>query len=557
MRASSRFRRSVPWIAFLALLASLVTTGPAPGQQKTCTLRYVENGPVTRVFPYSVLGTIVDRRVWDLLYEPLNRRTTGETFQSVILDLHEARPEENGMVWVFPLRETKWHNGDPVTPDDIVRTFTELKRLAGEGLRGWTQEVIDLPKISEMSASGGDLRVRYTRAKTRESAQQSLHNFYIVPWKQHPNLDRLYGGRLNDFVYNDNAPRRGGVIGNGRWEAAPGAISSAGEITLLATDQFPGGRSPIDEIQGMYQPLVSERANMFRDGNVNVVLEIPFSQLNQLRTAIPEAQEIVHEANTFTSIIVSNRHPGLKDPRVREALVYAINRKEILQAMHSGRGYLLDAPFPPDTPCFSRAVQEHLREHSPERAKELLRAAGYKQNPNKRMIWAQGTIELDHLEFLLPSTIQGAEDQDVVNRVINSWEKNLGLRVELVERPPEEVRNLMDKGSYDFFLETQTVGSAWDVSMILLTNVPGQDANRHYLCSPQVERLLLEYRDSLGGDDRRQEEIGHQLHEAIAGSCDRIYLWSLERFGIFNPNEIEFAKSGTTLFENPALWRCR
>ena len=90
----------------------------------------------------------------------------------------------------------------------------------------------------------------------------------------------------------------------------------------------------------------------------------------------------------------------------------------------------------------------------------------------------------------------------------------------------------------------------------LSRDVPGRRENAFLICHPEVQHLLDEYEKVIGVDDLRQSEVGHQLHAAIAKHCDRIYLWALIRKGVFNSSEIEFNSFGTTLFENPDLWKC-
>lgn len=546
-----RNRRLVPVIG-LVLMLSAGVGHPAAGQTGACSLIYVENGPIGRVFPYNPLATSAERRAVDLLFEPLVRKTTGGT-KSLLLDLSGARASTDGTEWTFPLKSTTWHSERPVTADQIVKTYQELRRLYDSGYQEWTYELTSFPQIAEMRSSEGSLVVRYTKVTDASMAQESLCNFFVIPWDDIPKLCTAYQCHLNEYVPLGTEPRQG-LTGNGRWASARGTkgmIGADGTIALASFDDFPGGVSSIAEIQSRVQPLQNQRANMFRNGLANVVLEMPILLLSQVLSQVPGAQEIVHEMNSFTSIQISTRSPALQDERVREAMVFALNRKAMLDALYDGKGYVLDAPFPPETRCWNRSVTP--RDYSPERARKLLTDAGFKGSPEAG--WRKGSVTLDDLVFLIERSVQGAEDQAVMKRVIDQLGE-LGIHVTSDEVIPADLQSRLENGDYDFYLDTRTVGNAWNVEPILSSTFPGRKENAHLFCSPEVKQALDKYQPTIGVDDILQSEVGHTLHEAIATHCDRIYLWALIRKGVFNSSEIEFEKFGTYLFANPGLWKC-
>lgn len=160
------------------------------------------------------------------------------------------------------------------------------------------------------------------------------------------------------------------------------------------------------------------------------------------------------------------------------------------------------------------------------------------------------------MEFLIESTVQGAEDQTVVKRVIDQLGE-MGIHVNLAEVIPADLPSRLENGAYDFYLDTRTVGNAWNVEPILSSTFRGREENAHLFCHPDVRGALGDYYQAMiGGDIVHQSEVGQRLHEVIASHADRVYLWALIRKGVFNSTDIEFEPFGTTLFENPGLWKC-
>ncbi len=538
--------------AVAAILGICLAARPH-AQEATCELRYVEKYPITRVFPYYPGATGTERRVVDLLFEPLARKTTGGTCASDILDLQGATANADGTVWTFPLKSIKWHSGRALTSTDVERTFEELRRLEQNTQSAWSQELVYFRHIARMQAAGQSLAVHYKRPMTAEDACFTLEYFYVLPWDDLPRLTSLYHGHLNEYV-PDATELTESLTGNGRWmrPAGLGMISDAYEIALVAYPDYSTGESPIQEVHGRFQPIPGERARYFTQGEVNVIIEVPPSLRSDVRN-VPGAQEIIHERNSFTLVNISKRNPALADRRVREALILAVNRAEILEAQYGGSGDIIEAPYPPETICWNPNVLP--RKYDPPRAVELLREAGFKGSPESG--WSRDDCgPLSNLEFLLEHSLSGDEDQVVVNSIVNDLNR-VGIVVRVRSEEPAQVARKLRNGEYDFHLRTIQVSRAWNVARALSDEYPENPENKHLMCSsPRVKELFRQYQDVLD-DPIRMADLGQMLHEEIYRACDHIYLWSLKSYGIYRSDDVIFTVCGTTLFEAPGVWGCR
>ncbi len=70
--------------------------------------------------------------------------------------------------------------------------------------------------------------------------------------------------------------------------------------------------------------------------------------------------------------------PHLQDKRVRRALLYAIDRRRITEELREGLGDLTAQPWPKSSPAFDPALESELYE--PDRARALLDEAGWTQD---------------------------------------------------------------------------------------------------------------------------------------------------------------------------------
>lgn len=527
-------------------LSVAVPAVAAPGQ---CELTYAETRPLTRIFPYDPGATVAERRALDLLFEPLVRQTSDGLMRSLMLSISDATGTPDKKTWTFPMKKQSWHSHTPVTPEQVVTTFRELKRLVSIEKREWVSELHRFDDIASMDAAMSAIRVTFTEPQTAESAARHLLNFYVIPTHDLPKLQPSYNGHIDDYLLREDLS--GGVDGNGMWAPISGALNAAGEIPGLDRfDGLPGNTTPIASVASRVSVIPSERTRLFLNGDVDLLLHLP--PLHEaMAKRVPGATDFDYDQNSFTSVVISTRHPALQDPKVREAMIYAIDRLAILEARYGENGGdILDAPFPPVSIAFNQRI--HPRPFDKNRAVALLREAGFSGSPETG--WRRGAVELDRLEFLLEESLDGAEDQEI-ERAIEDDLREIGITVRAFSVPPADVRTNLDSGNYDLYLTTITVGQAWDVRYELWNGSGCKPMNQHVYCSEDVKALLNQYRQ-VQFDELQAGEVGKRLHSAIYQSCDRIYLWSLKSKGVFNSRRVLFQKQGPYLFEAPYLWGC-
>lgn len=68
--------------------------------------------------------------------------------------------------------------------------------------------------------------------------------------------------------------------------------------------------------------------------------------------------------------------PALREPKVRQALNYALDRTTMLDKIRQGRGEVTDQVFGPETKGYDKSLDTHYP-HDPAKAKTLLAEAGY------------------------------------------------------------------------------------------------------------------------------------------------------------------------------------
>lgn len=151
-----------------------------------------------------------------------------------------------------------------------------------------------------------------------------------------------------------------------------------------AKDEF-GNKLPfLAGINMTYAKDKRSELKSFRNQEIDLVLEIPSEEVDNILGSLQEAQDgktVKHKVDSKPSFSVSflamsEKFDQFKDIRVRQAFYYAINRDELVDIGIQGDGYPVEFGFIPATPFYPAARVKGVV-FNVSKAKTLLAAAGF------------------------------------------------------------------------------------------------------------------------------------------------------------------------------------
>ncbi|EOU1700936.1 peptide ABC transporter [Clostridium perfringens] len=195
----------------------------------------------------------------------------------------------------------------------------------------------------------------------------------------------------------------------------------------------------------------------------------------------------------------------VKDPKVRQALLYGLNREGFMQSYYQGYGQVYNSHILPTSWAYNPDVPKY--EYNPEKAKELLDEAGWKDT-NGNGVRDKDGVELE-LQWL---TYTGSKYVDALIPIVQqSWEQ-IGVKV-----TPElmEFGTMMDKVNnreYDIF------NGAWNLSIdpdpsgifAISQDVPGGFNNIGWR-NEEADKLLKEGKGTTNQEERKKAYAEWQL----------------------------------------------
>jgi peptide/nickel transport system substrate-binding protein len=145
-------------------------------------------------------------------------------------------------------------------------------------------------------------------------------------------------------------------------------------------DGLAGNRTPrVDRLRMMVVPDVTASIQAFNAGEIDVLPNLAPGVIADVRNRAGVAMK-PQQMLGWTVLLLQTQDPLLKDVRVRQAIAHALDRAQIARIATGGRGRA-NASAVATGSMWHTAAHDRFPAYDRERAKSLLRAAGYRGQP--------------------------------------------------------------------------------------------------------------------------------------------------------------------------------
>lgn len=287
--------------------------------------------------------------------------------------LAESFTQIDDLTWEFKLREgVKFHDGTSCNATAVKLHFDRLITLSSP--RQISVAMIDSVEVVDEYTVKMHLKYAYI---------DFLHEMASETGVASPTAVEKWG---EDFGVHP--------VGTGPFKFVEWIHGD--HITLEAFEDHWSGRPHLDKVIIKLFPEASVRLMQLETGE-GYLTDIECEQ-----TGIAEAMSNVElhvGAPVTRRMIVLNQYPqgpeALKDVRVRQAINYAINRKEIMDTLYQGYGVVGIGPLYPGVYQYNPDLKGYPDEGNLTKARQLLEEAGYSDGLKLKILGRAGTIEED------------------------------------------------------------------------------------------------------------------------------------------------------------------
>lgn len=263
----------------------------------------------------------------------------------------------DGTVWTFKLRQgVKFHNGAPMTADDVVYTFQQHSnpKNAANALSTFAG-VLNPEGVVKVDSS--------TVAFHLESA---VGNFpYII---SSDNYNMIIVPKGTDFSSWQKT-----FIGTGAFKMQ--SYTQNVSASFVANPDYWGGAPHLDSTTFNFYTSQSPQILALEGGTVDVIDLFVASGAEELLHN-PSYQIIKVKASSHRELSMRNDQAPFTDSRVRQAIALSLDRPGMVQALLFGTGEVAnDSPFAPKYAFTDTSVPQRVQDLT--KAKQLLAAAGH------------------------------------------------------------------------------------------------------------------------------------------------------------------------------------
>lgn len=349
--------------------------GEAADSEYKDTLVFAMNTDVQSMDP-QIQNDTTSEQVVKMLYNTLLKFEDDGT---VVGDLAESwSVSEDKLTWTFNLKQgVKFHNGKELTSADVKATFDRALNAEAGGLR--TTEIIKMFTAVEAPDP-------YTVTITTDGPYGPMESLMCNMSLGIMDADYIekYGLDLGTSVEGENGTGPFKVVS---WERDQ-------EIVVERFDDYFGTPAKLQTVVYTVIPEAASRVIALETGEVDVIDKPTDEDLARLEADTENFTVLRKPTISQRLFRFGCNDPIISNTKVRQAIVYAIDRQAIIDALFTGSAYPSTAPLAPVTFGYSNLgeIEQDL-----ELAKSLLAEAGYPDGFDTKIVTTeryQNGIEL-------------------------------------------------------------------------------------------------------------------------------------------------------------------
>ena len=412
----------------LVIVAVLLFSTQSPGVGNVIQSEPEQGGVYTeglvgspgRFNPLLDWNNQADRDVNRLIFSGLIRFDEHGLPQADLAESWASTPE--GTIYNFKIRDTAlWHDGTPVTSDDVIFTIDMMKSAGSL----YPQDIKDL----------------WGRIQVDQLNDKNLK--FTLPEPFVPFLDYLTFGIVPKHLLDSVAPEQMESaefnlkpIGTGPYKFDRLLVENGKIVGIVLTVFEHFYRSPafIEQVVFRYYPSSAEALDAYQQGDVFAVSRIG---TDVLETALEEPNLNLYTSRLpqigFVLFNLNNSETAfLQNSKVRHALMLGLNRQYLVNRFLHGQAILADGPILPNSWAHYDGIERY--DYDPDAAINLLKSEGY-------VIPAEGGEVRAKEGVSLTFTMLHPDDElhtQIAQKIQADWAQ-IGVRLNLQPQPYDQL----------------------------------------------------------------------------------------------------------------------
>ena len=440
-----------------------------------------------------------------------------------VLDLAETCSiSEDGLVYTFILRENaKFHDGKPVTAQDVKWS---IERAADPDTLSHTAETYlgDIVGVTDKLEGTVDeiSGVKVVDDRTVEFTIDAPKSYFLAKLT-YPTAYVVDQEQVNDDGTWLEEPN-----GTGPFKLATYEIGEL--IVLERNENYHLGPPHIESVQ----MILSGGSAMIMYENDEIHLTgVGLDDLPRLLDPNDPLNPQLHRSPQDFDVFyigLNVAEPPFDDPKVRQALNYAIDLQSIAEDVLDGRVSPATGVIPPGFPSYTENLRSY--QFNPDLARELMQDSTYAD--------ALASGDFPRITLTISGSF-GATVPTYLEVILEQWRQELGIEVDIQQTEWATFLQDVNDKKYQMF----SLGWIADYPdpqnfLDVLLHSDSQSNHTNY-SNPEVDRLLEEARTER--DRTRRFELYNQVEQMIIDDAPWVWTWfSGEGFALIKPEVSDY-----------------
>lgn len=252
----------------------------------------------------------------------------------------------DGLTYTFTLRDgVVFHNGAPCTMDDVLYSFETCAATSV-----YSNVVAALSNVVETAVEGNV--ISFTLAEPNSDFLSAVSSVYILP---------------KDYADQATQP-----VGTGPFKYVSRSVQE--NLILEKHEAYYGEGAKLDRVTYKIYEDSTALFNALDSGALDLVAHLTMDQVNNLSNGYTVLEGTM---NLVQAIYLNNAVAPFDNVLVRQALCYAVDVDAMLNLTADGHGTKVGSSMYPAFGKYFDAALADAYPHDPDKAKELLKEAGY------------------------------------------------------------------------------------------------------------------------------------------------------------------------------------
>ena len=388
------------------------------------------NTPTTLHPLYNVPENV--RQALFLIFSPLINIEENGTISSNIAKSWMVNETETAVT--ITLRDdVKFHDGQSLTTEDVIFTLQQIQQIPTSPYKGTVENIASMEAIDTHT-----LKIVYKQAFS--GILQTLF-FPVMP--------------KHIYSVTDQSTVAMKPVGSGPYVFQ--GFTTSKKMSLTANNNYFKGKPFIENVKVNIIPDEESSLYAFKQGLIDVVYTDLTEWGKYANSKGTTSYEMISNIYEFLGL---NLNKGIfQSANIREALLCAINRQDLVQRYYLEHAVVTDTPISPASYLYDKRIE--IRGYDKEKARFLLTQEGYEKDSNGYM--SKNNVPLS---FSILVNKENTDRVKIANALKEAYgELGISITVDAVDK--ETYFSRITNRQYDAFLGGLRLSYATDLSFAL------------------------------------------------------------------------------------------